>query len=102
MGNLEIQNIFNKCMFKEYKDYLKDNPQGFWFKRKLYGWGWKPVKWQGWLVVLIYVIAIAFLASDAKNYISGSQIPWKFILPLIGLTSILFVICYKTGEKPKW
>jgi hypothetical protein len=32
-------------LFKEYTDYLKDNPQGYWFKRKLYGWGWTPARW---------------------------------------------------------
>lgn len=44
-------------MLKEYLEYLKDNPKHLWFKRKLYGWGWVPVRWQGWLVRQIdYVI----------------------------------------------
>ena len=30
-------------MIKEYIAYLKDNPQGYWFKARLYGWGWVPV-----------------------------------------------------------
>ena len=30
-------------MLKQYIAYLKDNPQGYWFKAKLYGWGWVPV-----------------------------------------------------------
>jgi hypothetical protein len=34
-------------MFKKYIEYLKDNPQGYWFKRKVWGWGWTPVTWQG-------------------------------------------------------
>ena len=38
-------------MIKEYIAYLKDNLKRYWFKSKLYGWGWVPVKWQGWLVV---------------------------------------------------
>ena len=29
-------------MIKEYIAYLKDNPQGYWFKARLYGWGWAP------------------------------------------------------------
>lgn len=33
-------------MFKNYLDYIRDNPHGYWFKRKLYGWGWTPVTWQ--------------------------------------------------------
>jgi len=40
-------------MIKEYIAYLKDNPQGYWFKAKLYGWGWDPAIWQGWLVLLV-------------------------------------------------
>jgi hypothetical protein len=30
-------------MIEEYKKYLKDNPEVYWFKAKLYGWGWFPV-----------------------------------------------------------
>ena len=33
-------------MLRQYIQYLKDNPQGYWFRRKLFGWGWVPVKWQ--------------------------------------------------------
>jgi hypothetical protein len=29
-------------MFKRQLDYLRNNPQRYWFKRKLYGWGWTP------------------------------------------------------------
>ena len=47
-------------MFKKYWQYLKDNPEGYWFKRKLYGWGWVPVKWQGWLVIAISIAIFAF------------------------------------------
>ena len=45
-------------MFKKYIDYIKDNPEGHWFKRKLYGWGWVPVRWQGWLVVVIGIAIV--------------------------------------------
>jgi len=37
-------------MLKKYIAYLKDNPKRYWFKAKMYGWGWTPVKWQDWLV----------------------------------------------------
>ena len=33
-------------MFKNYLDYIRDNPKGYWFKRKPFGYGWTPVKWQ--------------------------------------------------------
>ena len=45
-------------MIKEYVSYLKDNPNGYWFKRKLYGWGWTPATWQGWFAIGVYVLLI--------------------------------------------
>jgi len=39
--------------WRNYIGYMKDNPKKYWFKRKLYGWGWVPVRWQGWFVVLL-------------------------------------------------
>jgi len=95
-------------MIKEYINYLKDNPQGYWFKAKLYGWGWVPVKWQGWLVLLVYVGLILILTLTIsrekdipENLDSGSNV-LVFALPIILLTALLIFICYKKGEKPRW
>ncbi len=93
-------------MIKEYIEYLKDNPQGYWFKAKLYGWGWTPVRWQGWLVVLAYIasmLTIVFIAEDSLpgNPDSGSNF-LTLALPVILLTALLIIICYKKGEKPRW
>ncbi len=31
----------------------------FWFPAKRYGWGWGlPVRWQGWLVLVLYFASI--------------------------------------------
>ncbi len=27
-------------MIKKYLNYIKDNPEHYWFKAKIYGWGW--------------------------------------------------------------
>ncbi len=81
---------------KDYVEYLKDNPQGYWFKRKLYGWGWVPVKWQGWLVLFIWIIFFSYAVVTMKH----EQLEMAVLIILaIGL---LFYICYKKGEKPKW
>ena len=89
-------------MFKEYKEYLEDNPQGYWFKRKLYGWGWTPVRWQGWAVTLGYVLLVLLLASSVSWVTSSKEVSLMFILPVIILTSAFIRICYKKGEKPRW
>jgi hypothetical protein len=93
-------------IFKKYVKYLKDNPQGYWFKRKPFGWGWTPAKWQGWSVVLLYVILICALVFSqekdiARNDMSGSNFI-TFALPIIILTIFLLIIVYKKGEKPRW
>ena len=49
-------------IFKKYSEYLRDNPEGYWFKRKLYGWGWTPARWQGWVVLVVYIIGVMAFA----------------------------------------
>lgn len=93
-------------MIKEYIAYIKNNPEGRWFKAKLYGWGWVPVKWQGWLVILVYIALISTLVSMREEYIPGNPNSGSnfltFALPIIVLTTLLITICYKKGEKPRW
>ncbi len=93
-------------MFKKYLDYIRDNPHGYWFKRKPFGWGWIPVKWQGWLVILVYIALIVTLALNREKAIPGNPDSGSnfltFALPIIVLTALLIFVCYKKGESPKW
>mgnify|MGYP000669326444 CR=1 FL=1 len=90
-------------MLKEYLAYIKDNPENYWFRAKLYGWGWTPVRWQGWATIGLYVLAVAIivLTLGDKNSSDG-EASLKVLLPILILTSILLYICHKTGEKPRW
>ena len=81
---------------QSYLEYLRDNPNNYWFKRKLYGWGWVPVKWQGWLVLFLWVIFFVFLLEMTENKWQKSSI--VILLSII----LLLYICYKKGEKPFW
>lgn len=89
-------------IFKKYREYLKDNPQKYWFKRKLYGWGWTPATWQGWIVLLIYISLVFFFAFTIDKNSPASEIMFTLILPIVLMTIALIRICYKKGEKPKW
>lgn len=93
-------------MLKEYIAYLKDNPKGYWFKRKLYGWGWMPVKWQGWCVTLLYILLVLGLVLTREEAIPGNPDSGSnfltFALPIIVLTILFFIVAYKKGEKPRW
>jgi len=90
-------------MLKQYLAYIRNNPQKYWFKAKLYGWGWVPAKWQGWLTLLIF---IALFSLNSYRIDSTSHSVSDTLLNLIPVNSLLVVIllfiCYKTGEKPKW
>lgn len=80
--------------YKEYLAYIRDNPNGYWFKRKIYGWGWTPANKKGWAVIGIYTaLAVLLAVTQTTN---------MFVVPFILLTVLLIVVCYKTGEKPKW
>lgn len=89
-------------MLKEYKEYLQDNPKGYWFKSKLYGWGWAPVTWQGWTVFFIYLTLTILFALTIDGNSPPREIMFTFILPFILLTITFIRICYKTGERPRW
>lgn len=89
-------------MIQEYIAYLKDNPEGYWFKRKLYGWGWTPATWQGWFLMSTYIIFVCIVALSIDKNLSFNENIFIFILPLVIFTAILLYICYKKGEKPKW
>lgn len=89
-------------MFKPYIKYLQDNPQKYWFKAKLFGWGWVPARGPGWAVLGLYVAGMFFFASTIDKHSSAREVWLMFLLPAAVLTTLLIVICYKTGERPRW
>lgn len=74
-----------------------------WFKAKLYGWGWQPSSWEGWLCLAAYLafIILYFRDIDSKSH-SASDTLINFFIPLGVATSILLAVCYAKGEKPRW
>lgn len=89
-------------MFKRYISYIKNNPEGYWFKAKCYGWGWTPATWQGWLVTLVYVVAILLFALTIDENSQDREVLFTFVLPMVLLTATFIRIAYKKGEKPHW
>ena len=87
-----------KKIFENYIKYLKTNPDNLWFKKKLYGWGWTPVKWQGWITILISISIFVFFWVDL---LSGKNILINVAIIIIDFSGLIFV-CYKKGEKPSW
>ena len=89
--------------FSRYVAYLKDNPEGYWFKRKVFGWGWFPATWQGWLALGIFVALLAWLIVPFASELapSNSDTTW-FLIKVLAWAAVLVLTCYLTGEPPKW
>ncbi|MGB0757837.1 MAG: hypothetical protein ACPGO5_05295 [Patescibacteria group bacterium] len=87
--------------YKQLKAYIKDNPEGYWFKRRPWGYGWIPATWHGWVVtigIIVLVIANTFRFENASDeQVLKEMLPQTFVL--IG---ILIAIAWKKGETPKW
>jgi len=71
-----------------------------WFKAKKYGFGWYPSTWQGWMVILIYVIIFSILVYIFETNVEKYLIP--YIISIIILSLLLIYISYKKGEKAGW
>ena len=88
-------------MLKEYLDYFKNNPEKYWFKKKLFGWGWVPVKWQGWAIIAVFIAFLIWNGVGLGETPTDSDVTWFFVKTFTAVL-ILLAICYKTGEKPSW
>jgi hypothetical protein len=69
-----------------------------WFgPRKLFGYGWSPITWQGWLSILLF----AGLDFFAVTYLVRFGIIYSFLGSIILITMLLVVITL-TGDKPNY
>jgi hypothetical protein len=73
-----------------------------WFRAKMYGWGWYPISWQGWVVLLIYVVAMIKIVTSLAPQHSGSDALFALAIRVVPLTILLLIICYAKGERPRW
>jgi len=73
----------------------------YWFKPKKYGYGAYPSSWEGWVVVLLFIVLLVSIArfqekNNFENYVS-------FISEVVILGIILvFISAKKTKEEWKW
>jgi len=78
------------------------NQERLWFRNKLYGWGWYPVTWEGWLAILAFVGYITILITAFALYLTT---PGGIVLFLGGTLAgvlLLLAVCVMKGEKPVW
>ncbi len=77
--------------------------QKMWFRAKRYGFGWTPSTWEGWLVMLFYILLAVLGANRIVSMADDSGVVGMSIaLFMIPLTVVLILVCYIKGEKPRW
>jgi len=89
-------------LWDEHIAYLKDNPEGYWFKRKLYGLGWTPASKKGWATLLLYIISVFALAFLVAPGIPSAEAETKVLLPILGATGVFIAIAWRTGQPLRW
>lgn len=81
---------------------MENSNKKIWFRSKRFGLGWYPITWQGWLVVLIYVAIILFLAFGVDRQKSDGNLLIGLIVPVFVTTVVMILICRLKGEKLQW
>jgi hypothetical protein len=73
-------------------------PRRYWFPAKRYGWGWgPPIAWQGWAILIVWLLALLL----GMRYVVPHELPLKLAF-LLGMSLVLVLICWLTGEPPRW
>ncbi len=71
-----------------------------WFRAKRYGYGWYPSSWEGWLTLVLFLAVTCVNTIRILPATQPDAVPF-FTIQFIALV-ILFVICFKKGEKARW
>ena len=76
--------------------------KSLWFKRRRYGYGWTPVRWQGWFFVILFLglIAAATVVFIMTPYSNESL--WIYLDIVISFIILLIIIAFFTGPTPRW
>lgn len=77
----------------------------YWFKRKKYGYGWRPATKEGVLVTVFYGLMTAaawFVLLWDVNEDTVETKTYQFLAATSLITIVFVMLNYKRGPKPKW
>lgn len=81
---------------------MKKTDKDYWFKRRRYGYGWTPVRWQGWvslIISLLIIVGSAFLFAYEPY---SNEALWMYVNVVITTVALLLIIGVTKGPAPKW
>jgi hypothetical protein len=76
-----------------------DEIRQYWFPAKKYGWGWGlPSTWQGWVAVLLWLVAVGAVCRFMPDRAS----PLVIFAGIVVVTVPLAIVLWTKGEPTKW
>ncbi len=90
------------CMIKESIEYLQNNPKCYWFKAKIYGFGYDPATKEGFILTFLYIFLVVSSVIGIGNTREVKGTVEMRVAFILIITSILILICIKKVEKPAW
>jgi hypothetical protein len=64
-----------------------------WFGRRSFGWGLRPVRWQGWVVTGLYLLFVFMLAHALAAHHMA-----LFVIALVVLTVVYAMVALATSD----
>lgn len=78
---------------------MNERDPDIWFPAKRFGYGWRlPVTWQGWVVVVVYLVMIAIGVTRIRPD-GGPVLTFAWF---VGWTLALMAVCWLKGEPLHW
>ncbi len=70
----------------------------YWFKPKGFGYGATPTTWEGWIVVIVFIIYILSLSM----LITGGKVSQYVLYLFAGIVAVTVISKRKTDGEWKW
>ena len=70
----------------------------YWFKPKMFGYGSTPITWEGWALVIVFIIYLLAISQLLKE----KHIVIYFVYFIIGIIAIFVVSKNRTKEEWDW
>lgn len=81
---------------------MTNQEKQLWFKRRRYGYGWTPVTWQGWVLVILTLVVAIGGAALLVILPYTNQLLWVYLTSVITIVVLLVIVAYQKGPSPKW
>lgn len=78
---------------------MNESKKDTWFPARTHGWGWgPPVAWQGWVVILVYLV----LLLGGAYFLQPRLGDMGFLAYTFVITVMLMVVFWSKGEPLGW